>query len=144
MKNFAQSLVALWRELGINQRASLIVAAIAVIGGLVAVSVWSRRPDYQLLYAKLGDKDSGAVISYLETQNIPHQITAGGSAVMVPSDQVYKIRMDLASKGLPSGDGVGFGLPLYNVSGGRGSLATSHGTYRIFDEQLISVDRPRD
>ena len=108
MKNFAQSLVALWRELGLNQRASLIVAALAVIGGLIAVSMWSRRPDYQLLYAKLGDKDSGAVISYLETQNIPHQITAGGTAVMVPSDQVYKIRMDLAGKGLPSGDGVGF------------------------------------
>ena len=108
MKNFAQSLVAIWRELGINQRASLVVAALAVIGGLIAVSVWSRRPDYQLLYAKLGDKDSGAVISYLETQNIPHQISAGGSVVQVPSDQVYKIRMDLASKGIPSGDGVGF------------------------------------
>ena len=108
MKNFAQSLVAIWRELGINQRASLAVAALAVIGGLIAVSVWSRRPDYQLLYAKLGDKDSGAVISYLETQNIPHQISAGGSVVQVPSDQVYKIRMDLASKGIPSGDGVGF------------------------------------
>jgi flagellar M-ring protein FliF len=108
MKNFGQSLIALWRELGLNQRVSLVVAALAVIAGLIAVSMWSHRPDYQLLYAKLGDKDSGAVISYLETQNIPHQITAGGSAVMVPSDQVYKIRMDLASKGMPSGDGVGF------------------------------------
>ena len=66
------------------------------------------RPDYQLLYARLGDKDAAAVISYLEAQNIPHQVTAGGSAVEVPSDQVYKLRMDLAGKGLPSGDGVGF------------------------------------
>ncbi|HVU15745.1 MAG TPA: flagellar basal-body MS-ring/collar protein FliF [Candidatus Didemnitutus sp.] len=108
MKNFANSLLALWRQLGINQRVSLIVATIAVTAGMIAVAAWSHRPDYQLLYARLGDKDAAAVISYLETQNIPHQVSAGGSSVSVPSDQVYKLRMDLASKGLPSGDGVGF------------------------------------
>ncbi len=108
MNNFAKSLVALWKELGLNQRVSLIVASVAVIGGLIAVVLWSRRPDYQLLYARMSEKDAAAVISHLQTLNIPHQITSGGSAVMVPSDQVYKLRMDLAAKGLPGGDGVGF------------------------------------
>ena len=108
MKNFAQSLVDLWKQLGINQRVSLVVAALAVVGGLVAVVLWSQRPDYQLLFGRLGEKDAAAVISYLEAQNIPHQVTAGGSAVLVPSTQVYKLRMDLAGKGIPNGDGVGF------------------------------------
>jgi flagellar M-ring protein FliF len=108
MKTFAQSLLSVWRQLGVNQRASLIVAALVVCAGVIAVGVWSRRPDFQLLYSRLGDKDSAAIIGYLEAQNIPHQVTAGGSAVQVPSDQVYKVRMDLAGKGLPNGDGVGF------------------------------------
>lgn len=108
MKKFAQSLIDLWLQLGLNQRVSLVVAALAVAGGMIAVVLWSRRPDYQLLYARLGEKDSAAVISYLQTQNIPHQITAGGSSVSVPADRVHKLRMDLAAKGLPSGDGVGF------------------------------------
>src|SRR3954468_2526006 len=108
MNNFAKSLVALWKELGLNQRVSIVVAALAVIGGLIAVVLWSRRPDMQLLYARMSEKDAAAVISHLQTLNIQHQVTSGGTAVMVPSDQVYKLRMDLASKGLPSGDGVGF------------------------------------
>src|SRR6478735_3111496 len=103
MKKFAQSLLALWQQLGLNQRVSLTVAAMAVIGGFIAVVMWSRRPDYQLLYARLGDKDSAAVISYLQSQNIPHQISSGGSTVSVPADRVYKLRMDLAGKGIPSG-----------------------------------------
>jgi flagellar M-ring protein FliF len=108
MKNFAQSLLDLWKHLGANQRVSLVVAALAVVGGLIGVVLWSQRPDYQLLYARLGEKDAAAVISYLESQNVPHKVTAGGSAVQVPSTMVYKLRMDLASKGLPSGEGVGF------------------------------------
>ncbi len=108
MKNFTQSLFDLWKELGLNQRVSLIVAAVAVVGGLAGVVLWSQRPDYQLLYARMGEKDAAAVISHLQTQNIPHQVTGGGSAVQVPSNMVHKIRMDLAGKGLPSGDGVGF------------------------------------
>jgi flagellar M-ring protein FliF len=108
MKNFANSLLALWKQLGLNQRVSLVVAALAVIGGLTGVVLWSQRPDYQLLFGRLGEKDAAAVISYLEAQNVPHEVTAGGSAVLVPASQVYKLRMDLAGKGLPNGDGVGF------------------------------------
>ena len=108
MNNFAKSLLALWRELGLNQRVSLVVASLVVVGGLIAVVAWSRRPDYQLLYGRMSEKDAASVIGYLQAQNIPHQVSAGGTAVQVPSDQVYKLRMDLAAKGLPSGDGVGF------------------------------------
>ena len=108
MKNFTQSLLDLWKQLGLNQRVSLAVAACAVAAGLIAVVMWSRRPDYQLLYARLSEKDATTIIGQLQTQNIPHVVTAGGTAVQVPSDQVYKLRMDLAAKGLPSGDGVGF------------------------------------
>jgi flagellar M-ring protein FliF len=108
MKNFAQSLLDLWKQLGLNQRVSLVVSALAVIGGLIGVILWSQRPDYQLLFGRLNEKDAAAVISYLESQNVPHEVTAGGSAVLVPSNQVYKLRMDLSTKGIPSGDGVGF------------------------------------
>ncbi len=108
MKNFTQSLLELWKQFGVNQRVSLVVTALAVAGGLVAVVLWSQRPDYQLLYARMGEKDAASVIGYLEAQNIPHQVSAGGTAVQVPSTLVYKLRMDLAAKGLPSGEGVGF------------------------------------
>ncbi|MBI5766912.1 MAG: flagellar M-ring protein FliF [Verrucomicrobia bacterium] len=108
MKIFANSLLELWKQLGLNQRVSLVVAALAVVGGLIGVVLWSQRPDMQLLYARLSEKDTAAIVSHLQTLNIPHQVGAGGTSVMVPSNMVYKLRMDLASKGVPSGDGVGF------------------------------------
>ncbi len=108
MKQFTQSFLVLWKQLGLNQRVSLLVAAVAVAGGIAGVVIWSQRPDYQLLYARMGEKDAAGVIGHLQTLNIPHQLTAGGTGVLVPANMVHKIRMDLAAKGLPSGDGVGF------------------------------------
>ncbi len=108
MKNILQSLGTLWSHLGANQRVSLVIAAMVVVAGLAALVSWSRRPDYQLLYGRLGEKDAAAVISYLQSNNIPHRIEAGGGAVFVPAEQVHRLRMDLAGKGLPSGEGVGF------------------------------------
>jgi len=108
VKEFGQSLLGLWKQLGLNQKVSLVVAAIAVIGVLTGLVVWSRQPDFQLLYGRLSDKDSAAIISQLQSQNIPHKIANGGSTVYVPANSVYKLRMDLAAKGIPTGDGVGF------------------------------------
>lgn len=108
MKDFGQSLLNLWKQLGLNQKVSLIVAALAVAGAMVALVIWSKQPDYQLLYGRLSEKDSAAIISQLQSQNIPHKIANGGSTVYVPAENVYRLRMDLAAKGIPTGDGVGF------------------------------------
>ncbi|WP_043589102.1 flagellar basal-body MS-ring/collar protein FliF [Geminisphaera colitermitum] len=108
MKPFTQSLVALWKQLGLNQRISLVVAALAVIGSVAALVIWSRQPDYQLLYGRLADKDAASIISALQAQGVPYRASAGGGSVYVPANQVHRLRMDLAAKGLPGGEGVGF------------------------------------
>ena len=108
MKSFLTSLLGLWKELGLNQRVSLVVAALAVVGGLTALTVWSNRPDYQLLFGRLSEKDAAAVVSSLQSQGIPYRISSGGGSVYVPAESVHRLRMDLATRGLPSGEGVGF------------------------------------
>ncbi|HEY9154813.1 MAG TPA: flagellar basal-body MS-ring/collar protein FliF [Opitutaceae bacterium] len=108
MKNVFSSLAKLWKELGLNQRVSLSVAAMVVLAGIAGLLIWSRRPDMQLLYGRLAEKDAAAIISQLQSQNVQYKVMNGGSTVYVASDQVYRLRMELASKGLPSGDGVGF------------------------------------
>ncbi len=103
-----QQLVAIWKQLGLNQRITLGAAIAVVLGGMVALVFWSERPQMQLLYGRLSDKDVSEITGMLDEQSVKYQIGAGGASVYVPSDQVHKLRMDLASKGVPAGDGVGF------------------------------------
>ena len=108
MKPFIDSFLRVWREFTVGQKTSIFLAALLVLGGLVAAAVWSIQPDYQLLYGRLAQKDAAVIISSLQAQNIKYRTSMDGSSVFVPAENIHRLRMDLASKGLPSGEGVGF------------------------------------
>ena len=108
MKAFLQQLLSLWRQLGLNQRVSLGLAAVAVAAGMIGLLMWSHRPQMQLLYGRLGEKDAAEVISAVQAAGVQFELGTGGSSVYVPSDSVHKLRMTLAGKGIPAGEGVGF------------------------------------
>ena len=67
-----------------------------------------NQPEMGLLFSDLDLKDSGAIVQKLETQNIPFELRAGGSQVLVPVDQAMKLRMSMAEQGLPQGGSIGY------------------------------------
>lgn len=89
----------------------LLVAGIAaVVAVMVVVLLWSRQPDYRVLFSGFADKDGGAIVASLEQMNVPYRLSDGGSAILVPAAQVHEIRLKLAAQGLPKGGSLGFEL----------------------------------
>jgi flagellar M-ring protein FliF len=87
------------------------ITGLAALIAIVAASVmWSRQPEYRVLFANLSDKDGGAVIASLTQLNVPYRFSPGGAAIMVPEDRVHDARLKMASQGLPRGGTVGFEL----------------------------------
>ena len=78
------------------------------IGAIVAGYMWSQEPDMQVLFSHLSAEDAGAIIAKLKEQKISYSVEGNGATVMVPSDKVHELRMQLASQSLPQGGGVGF------------------------------------
>ncbi|HEY2927249.1 flagellar basal-body MS-ring/collar protein FliF [Piscinibacter sp.] len=82
----------------------------ALVGVVLAMSMWSSQGDYKVLYANLSDKDGGAIIAQLSQMNVPYRHADGGAAILVPAAKVHDARLKLASLGLPKGSVVGFEL----------------------------------
>jgi flagellar M-ring protein FliF len=93
-----------------NPRLPIMVVGALLIAVLAALYLWSRAPDYKVLYSNLSDRDGGAIITALQTMNVPYKFTDAGGAILVPSDQVHEMRLRLAQQGLPKGGSVGFEL----------------------------------
>ena len=119
LRQLGQQLAEIWKQLGVNQRVSVVLGAGVVIAGLIGLSVWSNRPDFVLLYGKLDDAEAAKVMAALDDAKIPYQTGRGGSSILVPSDKVYQMRAQLAAKGIPRGEGVGFEIfdkPNFGIS----------------------------
>ncbi|MFC5509578.1 flagellar basal-body MS-ring/collar protein FliF [Massilia jejuensis] len=82
----------------------------AVLAAMLAIWMWSSTPDYRVLYANYSDKDGGALTAALDQMGVKYKFSEGGTAILVPAEQVPELRLKLAAQGLPKGGNVGFEL----------------------------------
>ena len=119
LRLLGQQLTKIWEQLGFNQKIVLVISGMAVGVGLGGLVLWTSRPNYALLYGRLDPTEAGKIISVLEEMKVPHKVGAGGSSIHIPQDKVHITRMQLAVKGIPKSDGVGFEIfekPAFGMS----------------------------
>ncbi len=91
-----------------GRRIGLILGVAVSIAIMAVIWLWSQKPDYRVLFSNFSDKDGGAIVAALEQMNVPYKFSDGGTAILVPSDQVNDLRLKLAAQDLPKGGNVGF------------------------------------
>jgi flagellar M-ring protein FliF len=82
--------------------------ALTLAGFFAFLLVRVSTPQMVPLFTDLTIEDSASIIKDLERQGIQYTIKNDGAIVMVPKDQVGRLRMKLAESGLPKGGGVGY------------------------------------
>jgi flagellar M-ring protein FliF len=93
---------------GAQRLAAMLVVTAALIGFFGFVIFRYAQPTMGLLYADLSLQDASQVVRELETRNIRYETRGDGQTILVPRDDIGRVRMELAGKGLPSGGGVGY------------------------------------
>lgn len=82
--------------------------ALALLVFFIFLTTRLSNPDMSLLYADLETADSAKIVERLEGMGVPFEIKAEGSQIVVPADQVLRLRMAMASEGLPAGGSIGY------------------------------------
>ncbi|MFA9430933.1 flagellar basal-body MS-ring/collar protein FliF [Egicoccus sp. AB-alg2] len=91
-------LTGLVRSLPPAQRVGIVVAVVVLVMAAIPFMRWVTTPSYALLYAGLEDKELSEVVGELESRGIAYQLD--GSRILVPQQQLYRVRADLASAGV--------------------------------------------
>ncbi len=117
----------------------LLVAIAAAVALGVAVVLWSRGPNYGLLYAGLDQKDAAAVAQELQATNTPFQLSADGSSIMAPAADLAGLRLKLASKGLPRGSATSSVMPASDSPFGMSDLAERTRYQQMLESDLSTT-----
>jgi flagellar M-ring protein FliF len=89
-------------------------------------------------------EDSSAIIKDLERQGIPYDIKNDGGIVLVPKEQVPRLRMKLAESGLPKGGGVGYEIFDKSDALGATSFVQNINHLRALEGELARTIRAID
>ncbi|UKL13757.1 flagellar basal-body MS-ring/collar protein FliF [Dissulfurimicrobium hydrothermale] len=84
--------------------ASVVALAFAVFGVIFFIA---NRPVYKPLYSDLSPQDAAEITAWLKKESVPYQLYNDGTAIRVPEEKIYDVRLSLAGAGLPRGS-VGF------------------------------------
>lgn len=97
-----------WNNLSNTQK--LVVSSVVAISIVivVVVSMIGTRPSMSTLFSNLQSADAAAIADRLRDQKVPYDLSADGSVIKVPSNQVYDLRLKMVTQGLPAGGTVGF------------------------------------
>lgn len=104
MNAFLQTL----RNLGPLRLAALGGVAVVLVAFFAFVITRLSATEMSLLYGDLDMADSAKIVERLDSLGVPYELAAGGAQIKVPEDQVLRLRMSMASEGLPAGGSIGY------------------------------------
>ena len=86
-----------------GQKAMTILGVVAVVLAGMMFMKWASTPEYAPLYTGLSSQDAGSVTQQLDSDGVKYKLAGGGGTILVAKPDVYKVRVSLSAKGLPSG-----------------------------------------
>lgn len=96
------------KTLGAARVAAMGAVAAILVGVFAFIILRVTSPQMTTLYNELTLEDSAAIVTQLESQGVQFQLSRQGATILVPKEQVARLRMQLAAEGLPTGGSIGY------------------------------------
>lgn len=123
-------------------RIGIILAVLAAFG-LLIVFVIERMTTVpmSLLFGELETSDTSQIASRLDALGVPYEISGNGTQILVPRDQVLRLRMRVAEESLPRGGSIGYEIFDKPDSFGTSSFAQNVKMMRALEGELVRTIR---
>lgn len=132
VENFTQ----LINRIGMPRLAAMAVVAVLMLGFFGFLITRAQTPNMAPLYTGLSLEDSSAIITELQTLNVPYELRGEGDTILIPRDQITTTRMSLAGSGLPQRGQVGYEIFDQSSTLGATSFVQNINNVRALEGEL--------
>ncbi len=133
-----QGLITTLRSLGPGRIIALGAVAVGLIGLFAYIIARVGATEMTPLFAGLDPADSSAIVAELESRGVPFELANGGTTVLVPADDVARLRLEMAASGLP-----GYGVIGYEIFDNLDALGTTSNIIEINQQRAIEGELAR-
>lgn len=88
------------------RKLGLVAGLVASVAVGVLLFLWAQEPEYRPLYSKLSEQDAAAVVEALQAAGVAYKLDDTGGTIRVPAKDLARVRLQMASQGLPKGTGA--------------------------------------
>jgi len=111
-----QQFTNFWQHQSNPRRMALVGLVVAILILVPLFLTWASTPTYTVAFSGLSEADAGQIVQKMTEDGTPYRLRDSGT-IMVPSDKVYEVRLQMATEGLPQSGTVGFELFSGNTLG---------------------------
>ncbi|RUT29708.1 flagellar M-ring protein FliF [Paenibacillus zeisoli] len=97
-----------WNHFTKKQKTLLISTVSIILLAIILLTMQFSKTQYEVAFTNLDSTDAAGIINYLETGNIPYQLSADGKSISVPSTQAARAKVDVGSQGIVKNGSIGF------------------------------------
>ncbi len=108
LAQFFSKLLKTFKALTPSKKLSIIVVTAVSLISIVIFISFVNQAEYRVLFSNLSSEDTQDIIARLKEKGIAYKVGSASDSILVASERVSELRLDLASLGLPRGGGVGF------------------------------------
>ncbi|GKU78622.1 flagellar basal-body MS-ring/collar protein FliF [Paenibacillus sp. L3-i20] len=127
LKNF-------WGQMGRKQKIWLGASISGILLTIILLTIVFTRTEYELAFQNLDATDAAAVMTYLDGNSIPYELSAGGTSIMVPSTEASRVKVDVGSQGLVQNGSIGFEVFSSNSS----QLGTTENEFNVIYQNALN------
>ena len=98
---FGNQIKDIWKSRTSKQKTFYIVIAIALIMIAAVTVLLTSKTTLVPLYSDLSPTETGSIKESLDGRGIESEIASGGSTILVPSEMVDTLLVELAAEGIP-------------------------------------------
>lgn len=97
-----------WNQFSKKQKALLLSTIGLVLVAAIIMTYLFSKTEYELAFRDLNANDAAGIIEYLNSNNIPYQLSSNGSQISVPSTSAAKVKVDVGAQGIVKNGSLGF------------------------------------
>jgi flagellar M-ring protein FliF len=115
---YKEKLNTLWSSRTKKQKVMYGTAVLVIILAIAITGFLSTRTNLVPLYSNLAPSETGSIKENLDGRGVVSEITDGGSTIMVPSEMVDTLKVELAAEGIPNSGSIDYSFFSQNAGFG--------------------------